>query len=360
MAMTVPDELEAILRQVTDAARRERKLTGFCIGNTRKVSATGWYFSPIRNTARLVAGSVIVDRVSRAADIARHVDGRVRYVLVDTEKKISPDRYETDDIGNVERAVRDVVRQSTILTYKGNDVTVESIDCLLAQLVADPVRGVGGRKVAIVGAGNLGSKLALKLVERGAHVVITRRDRDKLEAIARALNVIKPQETIAEVSATTDNEEAARNAEILIGMTNGVPAITASMIDAVCDGAIVMDGGKGCLFAEALARAEARGLTVLRVDIRAGFEGQVAMLLETERIQRDTVGRRRIGGVDVVSGGLLARKGEIVVDNIHQPRAVYGIADGLGDFVRSPSPAESQRLAELQRNIDAGRGRSNA
>jgi hypothetical protein len=355
--MRYEDQLEKTLQRVVELAQREGKLTGFCIGNTRKVDSTGLYFSPIRNTAKLVAGSVIVCKVSEAANIARMIDGMVQYILVDTEKKISPEMYEAGDVGNVERAVREVVRCSTILTYKGNDITVDSIDCLLAQLVADAPRGIGGKKVAIIGAGNLGSKLALKLVERGAHVVITRRDREKLETIVRALNYIKPEETISQVTGTTDNEEAACNADILIGMTNGIPVITPSIIEHLSSGALVMDGGKGCLFPDAIRRAEELGLIVLRVDIRAGFEGQIAMLLEMERILKQTVGRREINGVNIVSGGLLARRGEIVVDNVYKPTAVYGVADGTGDFIRSLSAEQIRQVEVIQRCIHDSRHR---
>lgn len=104
--MECKKQTEEILKQVLAIAQREGKLTSFCVGNTRKVNVTGLYFSPIPNTTKLVAGSVIVDRVSQAADIARIVNGKVQYILVDTEKKISPEMYGPEDVDNIERAVR--------------------------------------------------------------------------------------------------------------------------------------------------------------------------------------------------------------------------------------------------------------
>ena len=47
------------------------------------------------------------------------------------------------------------------------------------------VRNVGGKKICIIGSGNLGTKLAIKLVERGAEVIITRRNRNKIKRVAR-------------------------------------------------------------------------------------------------------------------------------------------------------------------------------
>ena len=346
-------EAEVILEEVIRVAAAEAKYSGFCIGNTSKIDSTGLFFSPTRNTDHLVAGSVIVYLPHQAAEIARLADGRVDYILVDAEKKVGPepDYYGSEDAGNIERAVRQVIRKSRLLTYKGNDLTVESIDCLLTHTIDDPVRGIGGKKVAIIGAGNLGSKLALKLVERAADVTITRRDRQKLDAIVSALNYIKPFHTQARVEGTTDNEAASDGAEVLIGITNGVPVITQSMVDRVAPNCILMDGGKGCLFREAIERAEERNLTVLRVDVRAGFAGQVAILLETERIVRTSIGRREVEGIHLVSAGLLGRKNEIIVDDVHNPRVVYGTANGLGDFVRSLSREQEEQMRSVRMMI---------
>lgn len=347
--------LDEVLRQVVEIGLLEKKYTGFCIGNTRKVNSAGLCFTPIRNTSKLVAGSVLVCAVDEARDVACRVDGKIQYILVDTEKKIGTERYGANDAGNIERAVREVVSRSTVLTYKGNDLTVEAIDGFLAQFVSERPRGVGGKKVAIIGAGNLGSKLALKLVERGAHVTITRRNKEKLETIVNALNLIKPRETIAQVQGTIDSEAAAEGVDILIGMTDGVPVITASMIDRLSPNAMVMDGGKGCFFQDAIRRAEQRGLTILRVDMRAGFEGQVAMLLEMERILKHSLGRRALGGISIVSGGMFGRAGEIVVDSVSRPKMVYGVADGAGDFVRSLSSDEMSRMEQVRKLLQGGR-----
>lgn len=355
MSMIYETQTEKILEEVIKLAQHEGKLTGFCIGSTRKVSSGGLYFSPIRKTAQLIAGSVIVYKVMQAAEIARLVNGRVQYVFVDAEKNVDQDNHNPEDVGNIERAVREVVTQSTVLTYKGNDLSVDSIDCMLTHLLADPVQGMSGKKVAIIGAGNVGCKLALKLVERGAHVILTRRSREKLNTIVRALNYIKPSETIASVVGMTDNEKAACDADVLVGLTPGTPAITDTMIERLAPNALVIDGGKGSLYPEAIKRAEELGLSIFRLDIRAAFESQVALLLEMKCILENTVGRRQFEGVSLVSGGLLGRTNEVVVDNVHRPTAIYGVADGRGDFLRALTPAELEKLEIVNRILGGHR-----
>jgi hypothetical protein len=345
---TLAEEVGLIVAEVQRLARAEGKLTGFCIGNTRKINETGLYFSPVRKTSRLVAGSAIVYDVDQAVAVARAVDGQVDYVLVDTEKKISPELYGAENVGNVERAVRETVKQSSVLTYKGNDLTVDSVENLIVQILSTFPRGLSGKKAAIIGAGNVGSKLALKLVERGMDVALLRRDAAKLQTIVAALNFIKPAETIATVSAAPNALTAAQGAHLLVGLTQGTPVLTAAMVDALAPGAVLLDGGKGCCEVDAIARAQALDIPIYRADIRPGFEGHMGMVLETERIVKTALGRAVFDGVPVVSGGLLARADEVVVDSIADPRAAFGLGNGLGDFVRVFTDAQTQRLQTVR------------
>ena len=343
-----PDPLEVacrkMLQEVKRIATREGKKTGFCIGNTVKKIERDYFFTPIRNTPACVCGSIIVDCISVAKRLVDLLDGKVDYFFVDTEKKISREMYGDNDVGNVERALRECVKRTTILTYKGNDLTVDAIDCFLAQKVCLDYRGIGSRKVAIIGMGNIGFKLALKLVERGAHVHVVRRDINKLQIVVRALNDIKPVGTLSSVVGQPDPVVAACDADILIGLTPGTGDISPVVVDVVRDNAILVDVGKGSFSREALVRAWARGLTIYRASIAESFAGQATMLLGMEENLFVSMGRGEIGGVPVVAGGLLARKGEVVVDSIHHPAQVYGLADGCGDFIMDQTSDEKMKL----------------
>ena len=75
-------------------------------------------------------------------------------------------------------------------------------------------------------------------------------------------NLIKPQETLAKISGTTDNLKASKNADIIIGLTSGKPVITTKMISNVKESAIFMDAGKGCFSPSAIKAAKLRNLTI--------------------------------------------------------------------------------------------------
>ncbi|MFH1581712.1 MAG: NAD(P)-binding domain-containing protein [Pseudomonadota bacterium] len=343
------NKVKDLLGQIQELAKQEGKVSGFCIGNTAKIDQSGLYFTPIRNTSIMIVGGVIVYSEEQAIDIVKAIDGKVAYILVDAEKKIPNEEAVSGDLANVERAVRENITKSKLWIYKGNDLSVKAVDGLLTQLTKNSLRGIGGTKIAILGAGNLGSKLALELVERGAQVVITRRNKKILKVITDALNHIKPRYTQAKIVGTTNNEKAAQGAKILIGATRGMPVITPSIVKKLAAGAVIVDAGKGVLCPEAIKMASDRGIEIFRLDISAAFEGLINRLWAIENIMEKKLGRRELHGETMVSGGLLGREEEIIVDNVWLPSVVYGIADGRGDFVRNLSRRQIMRIKKLQR-----------
>lgn len=341
-----------LVKKIQDIAHGQKKATGFCIGNTSKIDSNGLYFTPLRIMPQMVLSGVVVYSERKAMEVASLVDGEVDYILIDAEKKIPLHMSRSGDYANVERAVREVVRKSTIWVYKGNDLAVDAIDCILTYLTKDYLRGLGGRKVAILGAGNLGCKLALKLVERGANVIITRRNARMLRTVVQGLNYIKPTSTLARIVGMSDNEKATRKADVLIGLTQGIPVITSNMIRNLSRGALVIDGGKGTLYPEAIKLAHEMQIDIYRLDISAALEGLVHGLFKIEDIVENRLGRRVFYDEPVVSGGLLAKRGEFVVDNVYAPKVVYGMANGKGDFIRQLSKKQKLRLKRIQKLID--------
>jgi hypothetical protein len=334
-------KVNEILRDVKRLADETKKITIFSIGNTQKIDKGGLFFPPIRETKEVVAGNVILYNVAQARHIAQLVDGKVDYIFVDAEKKVVRSQYGKRDVGNIERAVKEVVAYSKVVTFKPNDLTVDSIDSLLAQLVPK----IGGKKIAILGAGNIGSKLALKLVERGAWVYITRLKYEDTKLISKALNLIKPKQTLATITPCKSNLKAVDDAQIVFGCTTGVQVITKKMVERMADEAIIVDVGKGTITSEALEAAERRGFLLIRLCPLPGFSGVVSNVLATERMLRDSFGRRRIGDFIVVSGGILGRRGDIVVDNVNNPKKIFGMADGHGDFIR---PLDSKNRSKIR------------
>ena len=133
------------------------KITCFTISNTTK-KIDQYYFKPIRSFENIQIGGVLVSNSMEARQFACLADGRFNYIAVDSEKIIEAFQYAyPHDHGNIEGETLDMVKQSIIIDFKANDVTVNAVDIF----VSEKIMGIAERKIAIVGIGNIGFKLAL-------------------------------------------------------------------------------------------------------------------------------------------------------------------------------------------------------
>ncbi|HCM43591.1 MAG: hypothetical protein UY39_C0001G0020 [Candidatus Kaiserbacteria bacterium GW2011_GWC2_49_12] len=324
-------EVESILKSIK--SRAKSRATGFVIGNTSGVFGHGrFYPMPLRETHTLMYGGVIVRDVETAVKIARMVDGKVDYIVLDSEKKIEKIYYGKNDVGNMERHVRQEISRSKILTYKGNDMAVEAVDFLLGQVVGD----IGARQVAIIGFGNIGSKIALKLVERGVYVRAYRRDQKKLKAIVTGLNLIKSEHTISPITQAKSIEAACKDASVVIAAADSRGIIKEKHLKGLDRSLapILIDVGKGC-FADSITKKG--NYSIYRIDVSMVQKHMFAALFETNRhYNGKSLGRRTIKnlGLNLVSLGLLGKYGEIVVDDIYKPTIIIGVADGKGALMK--------------------------
>lgn len=342
-------DLTKILETIKKEAKKKKIKTGFFIGNTAKLNNSKSYFTPIRNLAQIISAGAIVYTEKQAMDISKIIDGNVDYVFVDAEKKISDDKSVDGETANIERVVREHVIKSKLFLYKGNDLSVDSVDSLLSYIHKDNLTGIGGKKVCILGSGNLGTKLAIKLVERGANITITRRNKTKLKTITNAINIIKPKYTKAKVKYETDNLKASKNSEILIGCTNGVETITSTMIKNISNNCIIVEVGKGTLSLKAVNEANVRGHKIYRLDITSALIGLISQQLSLDDNIVNKMGKKIIMGETIISGGLLGNKNDIVVDNFQKPKFIFGIANGQGDFIQKLSKKNIKSLKNIKK-----------
>lgn len=336
-------KLANIIEEVVRLSDSSGLASGFCIGNTGKFSPEGGYYSPIRFTSKLISGSAIVSSVSEARLLAQYIDGRVDYVLVDVEKKINPINYGVDDLGNIEIEVKKIIKKSELIEFKGNDITVDSVMNLIASRMKNRHLSISGKRGAIIGCGNIGSKLALRLNEAGMNVIVTRTNKEKLDTIVSALNYIKPAETLATIIGITNNLAATNQADLLVSTVNS-PVITKLMIQAMHPNPILVDLGKGGFENSAINYCLENAIPIYRADIISGFEGAICSTLLARKIYSKPLYRSTVNGVRVVSSGLLAINNEIVLDDIEKPTKIIGISDGCGNLYSSHSQEQIEMI----------------
>ena len=340
-----------VVKKIIAIGKKESKKTAFLIGNTIKIEDGKFYLTPVRNYTQVVLSGVIVYSEEIAKKIAKEVDGLVDYIFVDAEKKISDNHSITGEPGNIERAVKEVINKSVFISYKSNDLTVDAADAFISEYFSKDIRHIGGKKIAIIGVGNMGSKLGQKLVERGANVSLYRRNRDKLNLIVKQINTTKSKYTVAQASSALSVNEACKDADILIGVTDGIPVIDDSIVEKSSKNILLIDIGKGSISADAIKTAHSRNIKVFRLSIESALEGMVTSLISTHNILKKRTGRGEYHKINVVSGGLLARSDEIVVDDYIKPKLIYGVGNGYGDFMRNPNKQMKKKINSLKKII---------
>ena len=345
------EKIQKIIDQITDLSKSKKRITVFLIGNTSKVEDVEYFLMPSREYNQvLVAGAIVYSELI-AKKIAENVDGFFDYIFVDSEKKI-PDRYSINLTPcNIERVVKETVNISKLLTYKANDLSVDAADSFISEYFLSDISGVGGKKITIIGAGNIGSKLGMKLVERGSDVTLYRRNSKKLDLIVSYINTTKSEFTVASAHRSKNTLDACKNADVIIGATAG-GAISKKVIASANNKTLILDVGKGSLSKDALLLAHMRKMGVYRLSVDSAIEGMVLTLISTHKSFNNKVGRNNINGIKVVSGGLVAREDEFVVDDYLNPMNILGLGDGSGDFNRKPSKAMMEMFNNLEKFIN--------
>lgn len=324
MEKLILKKIDLILKQINDISSAKKIVPMFSISNTANVTESSISFSANRETADVICGNILVSRPKDAIEIANYVDGKVKVLLLDIEKKKFKDKH-------YEEKIRKIVKKSEVITFKPNDMTVDALDSFVSLIVND----ITNKRIAIIGAGNIGSKIALRLLERDANVIITRKEKDReiLKKIADGIECIKCKGTTSKLMYTTDNFYAAKNADVLLGLSAGTICIDEKMVNLMKNNGIIIDVGNKTISREGIKLANEKGIKIYTLFMKPGFDGQIKCLLETKKLI-EKIGRKKVGRYNLVSFGTLGKKGDLLVDDIFNPTKIIGITDGQGGLIK--------------------------
>ena len=132
----------------------DKKKTIFMIGNTAKQDNIGWYLTPLREFKNFIVSGVVVYSDEAANYAAKTADNMVDYILVDSEKKIP--KKSNNDVVNIEKLVKKSAVNTPVLSYKANDLSTDAADCFIDNHFSINANTLGGKKIAIIGMGNIG------------------------------------------------------------------------------------------------------------------------------------------------------------------------------------------------------------
>ena len=313
------DKINKILTTLKNNSLLKKKKTCFLIGTTKKKSSYRYYLTPFRESQKtFYAGAIVYDN-NTAKNLTKKIDGKVDYIFVDIEKKITNKK---DILVNIERATKESVKKSIIKNYKPNDITVNAIENFIQDYYSKDLRGVGGKKILVLGAGNIGTKIALRLLESGSNIFLFRRNKRKLKKINDVLNIVKPNHTKSVSKIVNINQLKFENFDVIIGCSDN--EIKFNKIQNIKKNCLVLDVGKGVFSQTDINKLNEKNIYVFRLDIENSLSSFIDISVNTENFfDSDFVKLKN--KFRLVKKGILGKMGDIIVDNIDNPKRIIGV-----------------------------------
>jgi hypothetical protein len=235
------------------------------------------------------------------------------WIVVDCDQKLPAS-------AGIVALARTRVPSEQLLFYSDNQVWFDSGLDIVQRLE----HGLTGRRVVLCGSGPLAACFAAALPRIGA-------------------TIVHPG----------DAGTMAHERTIVLGASQKSESIDAALVERLAETSTIYDIGLGNLSLSTADLARSRGLTMYRLDNRAGVSSAVIRLLETDYMVDKLMGHLRLKDVDIVAGGLLAPAGAVIVDDIRNPTWIFGIADGRGRFKEPVEAEDEQRLAFVRSLLHA-------
>jgi 4-hydroxy-2-oxovalerate aldolase len=265
--------------------------------------------SPVVQIGReAVIGTVEVRNAEAAASVVAAIEGRVDYILLDSDQKGPLS-------GAIARAMRGapvpVLRYSDLHAWRST--VLDMVEASAANdLEAPRLLLVGPRDATLVRG------LRADALARGWSVRVTGRHALRLPTSCDAVVICAAGHRIGASNAPRAHHRP-----------------------------LVMDAWVGALQASDVASLAASGHQVLRPDMRAAIQAEFARANAVRELQTDASGYRQIGRLPIAGGGVIPPYGTVIVDSATRPSVVHGLADGTG-LLLDPRVLDSQLASRLQ------------
>lgn len=335
------NELNLKIEDLKKLAKKKRKKSVFLISTTKKEFKGEFYYTPQRESVKSIFCGVVVNSNGIAKKISKILDGKIDYIFVDIEKKI---HNRKDKLVNIERVVKQKIQKTITKNFKPNDITVDAVVNFIQDFFRKNARGVGGKKILVAGAGNIGSKISLKLLESGSNIYLLRRNWNKLKSIVKALNIIKPQSTKSSCYPIKKKSLDFSNYDVVVGCSNNT--INFQTILNKKNLPLILDVGKNVFGKKNREELSNLNHKIYRVDIENTLGSFIDSNIETEKFFNTKL-YKNFKGINLIKNGVLGKEGDILVDDVEKPKKIIGIIQDDGTILTR----NSKRMEKLKSKI---------
>ena len=320
--------IKKLIQSIRDKNFQSKKIC-FILGNTKKIENKSFFLTPVRENDDIIFFGAIVFNDHVAKKILKIIDGNVDYVFVDIEKKIQS-KNSNRNLINIERCAKDYIKKSKLNVYKANDLAISSAETLINNLFLKDKRGIGGKKILIIGLGNIGFKLSLKLVESGANIFAFRRNQKTLNHFANTINLIKPLGTLSKINVLKKMPENLKKFDIIITAVDQNNLIKLKHVKNIRAKTVLIDAGKGNFAPDTIKYLRKKGHLIYRLDTTSSYFSYIQNLIYTENQYKNDLKINKINKYTLVTQGIVGSKNDYIVDHIKYPKKIFGRCDGKG------------------------------
>jgi hypothetical protein len=244
------------------------------------------------------------------------------------------------------------LRKSLLLTYLDSQVWISAIEDQIVRALGEILEGV---PLVIAGDHAKTRFLALRLAERRADVTILAAEPELSSPDPSSLASISLAPRQVSIGRVEYNSERAggalSEARVVVVWPQFDPWFDRELAKHLRSGTYMLDAGIGSILAEAQETARAQQVQLLRVNVWPTLAGALSAAHESARVFGAAFGGEQIAGVTVIAGGALGQYGDVVVDSVHQPTRVIGVADGRGGVLFNYGEDERQSVLKVSEEI---------
>jgi 4-hydroxy-2-oxovalerate aldolase len=281
----------------------------------------------IQESPLFITGSMEISGYEYARPLIRHIDGKADYILLDGSLKKESDRETL-------RSVISGFQGSAVLLY--NDLLAWSKS--VVSLVCHMAKGMADRIIIIHGMSAVSRHIARQAADLGARVAIFD-PWTRAYVLSEGSRLVGEPDFLGHCDVLISCDRERRMTEDFVKGFKKIDAVIDSKIDS--------------LEKEAVLHLHERGIRLVRPDMRSVIAGEILHQAGMHELVRRDMGRMTVEGQSVISGGLIGREGEIIVDSLSHPTQIIGVARGTGEVNYDVEESRRESIQAVQNYIDS-------
>jgi 4-hydroxy-2-oxovalerate aldolase len=293
-SLSLTEKAQFIANQTSSLAKKWARTSIFNLVQGNRKGHTSFISGAIHEGQNYIVSSAEIYSEKEAIEILEQIDGKVEFILLDIDKK-------TPESIKIISSAKATLTSTKIIEYSDISVWSKSITQLLIQLLGGKIEV---EKILVVGKNLLGNHLSKQLQLLGAAV----------ETISAETHILE----LEKFSIVVFCEE----------MVSGVK------IEGLKE-QIIIDGWIGSLDKSMASSIHAKNIRMYRPEMNIFIHAEINAIMGCYNLVIEKQGLKKINNTVLVSGGIIAPEGSVIVDSVNHPTKVFGIADGRGFLIQS-------------------------